>query len=79
MSHTSFGPIKQYLVVLADQDLPTPTYLGEIDSGIRQGVRNKKYAVRFTKRGADRVAAQYPSATIEPIVAGSTFWPSRSK
>ena len=41
-------------------------YLGELTPGVRQGVTKRENAVRFTKRGAVRVAKDYPSAHIEP-------------
>ena len=39
----------------------TATYLGELDRGLRQGVRRLENAKRFTKVGAQRVLAGFPS------------------
>lgn len=49
---------KTWLVVLHTDDRG-PVYLGEIDYGVRQGVRQIENAVRFTRVGAHRVAAGY--------------------
>lgn len=38
----------------------TATYLGEIDRGLRQGVRRLENAMLFTKTGAQRVLAGFP-------------------
>jgi hypothetical protein len=50
--------MKTWLVVLLT-DSRGPVYLGEIDRGIRQGVRQIENAIRFTPVGARRVAAGY--------------------
>jgi hypothetical protein len=49
---------KTWVVVLLT-DVKGPMYLGELDRGCRQGVRQLKNAVRFTSVGAKRVAAGY--------------------
>ena len=49
---------KTWLVVLYTDDRG-PVYLGEIDYGVRQGVRQIENAARFTRVGASRVASGY--------------------
>lgn len=62
MSAASKSP-RDWIVVLDGQHAAgTATYLGEIDPGIRQGVRKLQSATRFTRAGALRVLAGYPSA-----------------
>jgi len=51
---------RNWLVVLDGQpDAGTAVYLGELDAGIRQGVRKLDNALRFTKLGAQRVVRAY--------------------
>jgi|HubBroStandDraft_6_1064221.scaffolds.fasta_scaffold91989_3 hypothetical protein len=52
---------KSYLIILDDSQLDQMVYLGELEPGIRQGTKRDN-AVRFTRVGAYRVAAQYPTA-----------------
>jgi hypothetical protein len=49
---------KTWLVILLT-DTQGPVYLGELDRGMRSGVRRIENAVRFTRVGAKRVAAGY--------------------
>jgi hypothetical protein len=58
--------MKHYVVVLSRVN-GRPVYLGELDPGVRQGVRSVDHAVRFTVRGAARVARAYPGATVECV------------
>jgi len=47
----------------------TATYLGELHPGVRQGVKKLANAVRFTRRGAQKVLAGYPTE----VVAGRAY------
>lgn len=49
-------------VVVVDTIGGEPVYLGELDPGIRQGVRKLENATRFTATGAKRVLAGYSGA-----------------
>jgi hypothetical protein len=63
MAAASKSP-RDWVVVLDGQhSAGTATYLGELDPGIRQGVKKLENATRFTKAGARRVLAGYPIAT----------------
>lgn len=53
---------KNFLVILDDSDLERTCYVGELEPGIRQGVIKRENATRFTRIGAYRVAAGYPTA-----------------
>lgn len=54
---------RDWVVVLGGQHgAGTATYVGELDHGVRQGVRRIENATRFTRLGARRVLAGYPSA-----------------
>jgi hypothetical protein len=53
---------KRYIVILDDSNLEKTVYLGELERGFRQGVYKRENAIRFTRIGAYRVAAQYPTA-----------------
>jgi len=52
-------------VIVLATDAQGPIYLGELDPGIRQGVRRREHAVRFTSMGARRVANGYSGAIME--------------
>jgi hypothetical protein len=54
---------RNYLVVL-HTDSQGHVYLGELDPGMRSGVRHIENAVRFTLVGAKRVAASYGTSTL---------------
>jgi hypothetical protein len=58
--------MRNYLVVICDGPNNTPScFLGELGRGLRQGVRKRVNATRFTQRGAARVAKAYgPDAMV---------------
>jgi hypothetical protein len=57
---------RDWVVVIDGQHAAgTATYLGELDRGVRQGVKKLANATRFTRVGARRVLADYPSAVAE--------------
>jgi hypothetical protein len=61
MSTASKSP-RDWVVVLDGHHADgTATYVGELDAGLRQGVKRLTNASRFTKAGARRVLAGYPS------------------
>lgn len=59
-------PARNCIVILCD-DAIGQIYLGEIDAGVRQGVRRLSNAVRFTKVGAARVASAYSDARVVEV------------
>jgi hypothetical protein len=50
---------KNWIVVLCEGEARHWCLLGELDRGMRQGVRRRGNATRFTEVGARRVAASY--------------------
>lgn len=50
---------KNWIVVLCEGKPKHWCFLGELDRGLRQGVRKRENAVRFTRVGAVRVARTY--------------------
>lgn len=54
---------RTWIVVLSNPMQPH-VYLGELDRGVRQGVRQLHNAVRFTRVGAVRVAVHYRGARV---------------